>query len=50
VKEKYIEQEEYKKDEFTENKLEVQNQCGLIMWNPLFICEQVFTIEETSFD
>jgi hypothetical protein len=45
-----MEQEEYKKDEFTENKLEIQNQRGMIMWNPLFICEQMSIIEETTFE
>ena len=45
-----MEQEKYEKDEITENKLEIQNQRGLIMRNPLFICEQVSTIEETTFN
>jgi hypothetical protein len=45
-----MEQEKYKNDEITENKLEIQNQRGLIVRNPLFICEQVSTIEETTFN
>jgi len=45
-----MEQEKYKNDEITENKLEIQNQRGLIVRNPLFIREQVSTIEETTFN
>jgi len=49
VKEKSREHNEYKKEKIRRNELKIQNQRGLITWNPLFIYEHVFTIEETTF-
>jgi hypothetical protein len=48
-KEKSIGQYEYKIEKIRRNELQIQIQCGLNIWNLVFIYELVFTIEFTVF-